>query len=130
MTAPQTTRRAIMAGLAAAPVASLPAVACAASDPDPIFAAIERHATAEIRYCAACKLTDEVDAREEQRVITMEDHAEFAAAQQNSNEALDAFLATAPTSIAGTRAFLRHCIDQDSIEEFLSEALETLADSA
>jgi hypothetical protein len=96
---------------------------------DPIFAAIERHETAEVRYCAACNLTDEVAARNEQRVITAEDHAEFDAAQRNSDEALDVFLATAPTTRAGVRAFLRHCIDQDSVEEFLAEALETLLDS-
>ncbi len=39
MTAPQTTRRAIVAGLAAAPVAGLPAIAGAVAEHDPIFAA-------------------------------------------------------------------------------------------
>ncbi|MGJ0453463.1 MAG: hypothetical protein ACR65T_09600 [Methylocystis sp.] len=39
----ETTRRAIMAGLAAAPVAGLPAIAGVVAEADPIFAAIEKH---------------------------------------------------------------------------------------
>ncbi|NUJ81432.1 hypothetical protein HUN39_15645 [Methylocystis sp. FS] len=39
----QTTRRAVMAGLAAAPVAGLPAIAGGATEADPIFAAIEKY---------------------------------------------------------------------------------------
>jgi len=125
----EATRRAVVAGLAATPVAGLPALAGVFSDPDPIFAVIDRHEAAEVRYCAACKLTDEIAARRERRVVMAEDHDEFDAAERNSSEALDAFLATAPTTIAGVRAFLRHCIDEESIEEFLAEALETLLDS-
>jgi len=127
----QTSRRLFLAaGSASAVFGSLAhATAAAPADADPIFAAIERHETAEVRYCAACNLTDEVAARIEQRAITDEDHAEFDAASRNSDEALDAFLETAPTTVAGVRAFLRHCIDQDSVEEFLTEALETLLDS-
>lgn len=96
---------------------------------DPIFAAIERHKAAEARYCDACWLTDEVAAENEGRVVTAVDHAEFAAAQLNSDGALDVFLATAPKTWAGVRAFLRHCIDEESIERFLDDALETLLKS-
>ena len=39
----QTTRRAVMAGLAAAPVAGLPAMAGVVAEADPIFAIIERY---------------------------------------------------------------------------------------
>lgn len=125
-TARSLSRRAVVAGLAAAPVAALPAIASALPDVDPIFAVIDCHEAAEVNYCAACKLTDEVAARNERRVITAEDHAEFDAAARDSDGALDAFLETAPTTVAGVRAFLRHCIDQDLVEEFLAEALETL----
>jgi hypothetical protein len=127
----QTSRRLFLAAGSASAVfgALAQATAAAPADADPIFAAIERHEAAEVRYCAACNLTDDVAARIEQRVITDEDHAEFDAASRNSDEALDAFLETAPTTVAGVRAFLRHCIDQDSVEEFLANALETLLDS-
>ncbi len=127
MTVTVTTRRAVVAGLAAAPVAGLPAIASEIpADADPIYAAIERHKAAEARYCAACGLTDEVAAQDEDRVVTAEDHAEFTAAQINSDDALDAFLSTTPMTVAGVRAFLRHCIDEESLEQDLGEALETL----
>lgn len=127
MTVTVTTRRAVVAGLAATPVAGLPAIASEIpTDADPIFAAIERHNAAEARYCAACGLTDEAAAQNEDRVVTAEDRAEFTAAQLDSDDALDAFLATAPATRAGVRAFLRHCIDEESIEHFVDEALETL----
>lgn len=127
MTVTVTTRRAVVAGLAAAPVAALPAIANKIpADADPIFAAIERHKAAEARYCAACGLTDEAAAQNEDRVVTAEDHAEFTAAAVNSDDALDAFLSTTPMTVAGVRAFLRHCIDEESLEQDLGEALETL----
>jgi len=88
-----------MAGIAAAPVAGLPAIAAEA---DPIFSVIERHRAAEARFSAACRLTDGAAAREEGRFITPGCHAEFEAAER---EALDAFLATTPATMAGVRAF-------------------------
>lgn len=52
------------------------------------------------------KLTDAVEARNERRIISTDDHAEFVAAPHNSYEALDALsLATAPMTLAGVRAF-------------------------
>lgn len=68
MTAPETTRRAIMAGVAAMPVAALSAIAGAVSNPDPIFAAIERHKAAEARFSAACGIMNDVAARKERRI--------------------------------------------------------------
>lgn len=119
-------RRAIVAVLAAAPAAALPTIAGAISEPDPIFAAIERHKAAEARYCAACGLTDEAAAQNEDRVITTADLDEFDEADHVCDEAMSEFLMTPPTTVAGVRAFLRHCIDEESIEYFLGEALETL----
>jgi hypothetical protein len=48
------TRRAVLAGAAAIPALSLPAIAA----PDPIFAAIESHRQAESAYASA---GDEID---------------------------------------------------------------------
>jgi hypothetical protein len=58
----QSPRRAVMAGLAAAPVAGLPAIAGAVVGADPIFAAIERHKAAWRVFEDCCVLTDEVGA--------------------------------------------------------------------
>lgn len=124
----QTSRRLFLAAGSASAVfgALSQAVARAPMDGDPVFAAIDRHKAAEARYCAACNLTDKVAAQDEGRVVTAEDHAEFTAAQINSDDALDAFLSAPPMTVVGVRAFLRHCIDEESIEQFVGEALETL----
>ncbi len=124
----QTSRRLFLAAGSAATVfgALAQAVAKGPMNADPIFAAIERHEAAEVRYCAACSLTDEAAAEHEARVVTAADHGEFAAAQLNSDDALDAFLSAPPMTVAGVRAFLRHCINEESLEQFLDEALETL----
>lgn len=123
-----TSRRLFLAAGSASAVfgALTQAVAQSPKDADPIFAAIERHKAAEARYCAACAITDEVAAQNEDRVVTAEDHAEFTAAQINSDDALHAFLSAPPMTVAGVRAFLRHCIDEEPIEQFVGEALETL----
>ncbi|MBM3654589.1 MAG: hypothetical protein FJX06_17505 [Alphaproteobacteria bacterium] len=120
-------RRLFLAAGSAATVFGALAQAAAASAPadDPIFAAIERHQAAESRFGAACAMTDDVAAREERRVITGEDRAEFDAAERETNAAWDAFIVTSPTTISGVRAFLQHCIDQDSAGP-TAEALEVL----
>lgn len=105
------------------------AVADEASSADPIFAAIERHRTAEARYCAACGLTDEVAADRQGRTIAAADHAEFDAADSAEREARDALLATAPQTPSGARAAIRYCIDVDGLEQYLSAFLETLLKS-
>ncbi len=116
----------LAAGSASAVFGALAQAAAASTADDPIFAAAERHKAAEARYSAACGLTDEAAARREGRAITPADHAEFEAAQRESDEALDAFLATTPATIAGVRVYLRHCIDEESIDQFVGAALETL----
>jgi hypothetical protein len=55
---PETTRRAVMAGLAAAPVAGLPAIAGAAPLSEPLAAAIKRHKAA---WAARCENRDDSD---------------------------------------------------------------------
>jgi len=125
---PQTSRRLFLAAGSASAVfgALAQAAAASATADDPIFAAIERHKAAEVRFNAACGLTDEMAARNERRIITTADHAEFEAAERGCDEAVDAFLTTVPTTIAGVGACLRHCVDEESIGQFIDEALETL----
>ena len=84
---------------------------------DPIFAAIAHHEAAESRYLAACKLTDDVKAEREGRVITPADEAEFEAAEAASDSALAALLATAPATKAGARAGLDYFVELDSRPE-------------
>jgi hypothetical protein len=104
----------LAAGPAAAVFASLGAAARAeALSTDPIFAAIARHEATEVRYCAACNLTDEVVAEREGRAITPTDEAEFEAASAANDSALEALLATPPTTKAGARAGLDYFIGLD-----------------
>jgi hypothetical protein len=124
----QTSRRLFLAAGSASAVfgALAQAAAAAPADADPIFAAIERHEAAEVRYCAACNLTDDVAARQDGRAVTEADAAEFDEAVHAYDEALSVFLMTPPTTVAGLRAFLRHCLDDDSIKRWsLCDAVET-----
>jgi hypothetical protein len=125
---PHASRRLFLAAGSASAVFGALAEAAAASTPpdDPTFAAIELHKAAEARYSAACKLTDDVAARQEGRVVTAADAAEFDEADHAYDEALSVFLMTPPTTVAGLRAFLRHCLDDDSIKRWsLGDAIET-----
>ena len=82
---------------------------------DPIFPVTARHKAAEARFSAACGITDDIAALQERPIITSQDRAEHAAAEREMDKAWDAFIVTSPTTIAGVRAFLQHCIDQDSM---------------
>ncbi|MFO1126394.1 MAG: hypothetical protein U1E25_14695 [Methylocystis sp.] len=123
----QTSRRLFLAAGSASAVfgALAQAAAASSSGDDPIFAAIARHKAAEARFNAACGLTDDVAARKERRTITSEDHAEFVAAERETDDAWHNFIVTSPTTIAGVRAFIQHCVDQDSAG-VLAEPLEVL----
>ncbi|MBM3562728.1 MAG: hypothetical protein FJX48_06125, partial [Alphaproteobacteria bacterium] len=87
---------------------------------------IERAKAADARHAAACALTDAVAAQKEGRIITPLDRAEFDAAEQDHDDAHDAFLTTPPTTVAGVRAYLRHCIDDEWTQDFIGKALQTL----
>lgn len=104
MTSRPTTRRAVMAGLAAAPAAGIPAIAGAGADADPIFAAIERHQAAWRAFLPMCDLTDEVLAKAKGRVVTEADEAAWEAACDVEEAALERLIETTPTSKAGARA--------------------------
>jgi hypothetical protein len=129
MSATHSRRVFLAAGPAAAVFASLSAAARAeALSSDPIFAAIARHEATEARYCAACKLTDEVAAEQEGRAIAPADEAEFEAAEAANDSALEALLATPPTTTAGARAGLDYFIDLDR-GLHLADFAEALRDS-
>jgi hypothetical protein len=104
MTVTFASRRAVVAGLAVAPTAALPTIAGALSEPDPIFAAIERHKAAECAFLVTCNLTDEVRAEREGRKVTEADEAAWDSAREAEEAALQALIETAPTSKAGARA--------------------------
>lgn len=121
-------RRSIVAGLALAPIAGLPAIAGAVAGADPIFAAIERHKQVLSDFEDACNLTDEVRARNDGREITANDEAAFNAFSEAESAALDDLLALAPITRAGARAALEYIGDMDA-DEYLVEFAETLRGS-
>jgi hypothetical protein len=98
----QTTRRAVLAGAAALPVLSLPAIAIPAQV-DPVFAAIERHRQADAAHARSClgePRSHEPEFAEWERVEEFSCHA--------AHEALGDLLGTTPTTIAGCAAALRY----------------------
>ncbi|ULO22987.1 hypothetical protein [Methylocystis sp. SB2] len=114
MTVTVTTRRAVVAGLAAAPVAALPAIASEIpADSDPIFAALERHKAAERAFIRTCDLTDDVRAEQEGRIVTEADEAAWDSAREVEEAALQTLVDTAPTSKAGARAAIEWLADYD-----------------
>ncbi len=95
-------RRAMLAGLAAAPVAAID---------DPIFAAIDRHKDAWRSFLPACNLTDEVLAEQQGREVTEADEAVYEAAGDAEIEALEALIETPPTTKAGARAAIEWLLE-------------------
>jgi hypothetical protein len=78
-----------------------------------------------------CAVTDELAAREEGRTITQADYDAFEVASAKENEALEALLNTAPTTLSGLRAVIEHIL---KVQRGLSDGpehryLETLRKS-
>lgn len=107
MTTSQTSRRAVLAGLAIVPTISLPAVLEAAAEPDPIYAAIEAHRAAEAHYSDVCLASGKMS-RSDARLPDAE--AESAAASDAAFDAATALTSTTPTMRAGLNCAvaLRH----------------------
>lgn len=120
-----TSRRAILAGAAILPVASLPALstsAIAAAEPDPIFAAIEAH-----RYWSA-KSTERFDRQSDfelstvlPRGIRMEEYPPWQPFNDAVNEAEDSKDAAArdllhiePTTVAGAAALVSYYVEAET----------------
>ena len=106
-----TTRRAVMAGLAAAPVAGLPAMAGVVAEADPIFAAFAEFECEKAAEDLAWKAASDLyDAGSADAVIV---EAEYAASglYDARAEAEVALFETPPTSRAGALRLLRHLAD-------------------
>jgi hypothetical protein len=111
-----TSRRAVLAGIAASPALAAPALGLAAGGPpDPVFAAIEAHRQADAQHGAACHALCEYQEStrdssgglthdlEEQRL----DEANGAACHISAEAGRDLFL-TVPTTIAGALAVFNY----------------------
>jgi hypothetical protein len=98
----KTSRRAILAGAAALPALTMPAVAFAAATPDPIFAALDRHRKIEAAYSAACNEPTGDEATEQAR------EARVFKLGGESSDALGELVTMTPTTVAGCAALLRY----------------------
>jgi hypothetical protein len=95
-------RRAILAGAAALPTATIPALA---AEPDPIFAAIEVHRAAWAALEKGCsRLSD---------TSTPESEAEFDRLNDAVEEAAGTLVDTQPTTMAGAVALLRYAAEYE-----------------
>lgn len=81
-----------------------------APEPDPIFAAIERHKTSVTAYLDAADAEDKLETAEP---WYPEARADLDRAGDETNEAVSALINTAPTTIAGAVALLRHVSEYD-----------------
>jgi hypothetical protein len=122
---PKPSRRAVLAGVAAAPVLAVPALALSGTGRpreggDPIFAAIERHKAAyriqmeagRIRCHTADKWSPEYDPVEceaaKEAYTAAADASDDAAADASDDAAADALTTIRPTTMAGVLALLHH----------------------
>jgi hypothetical protein len=102
-------RRAGLGAFVGLPVlAVLPAVA--SSPVDPVYAAIARH---KVAWAAFLETVDPLDEVEGEQEGTAEELA-YMEANAAADEALEAFLATPPTTLAGLRAVLEYAVEVDS----------------
>jgi hypothetical protein len=102
-------RRAVLAGIAAAPALAAPALALTSAGPDPIFAAIERHRAAAEAFTAMCDQQAELDVadvpKDDPRWRDFERGAEVTCGElREANRQLF----DAPTSLAGLVALFEY----------------------
>ena len=82
----------------------------AAAAAGPIFAAIERHKTAWIAFVGTVDLLDNVEGEQ----AGSDEEIRYLEANAAANDALEAFLATPPMTLAGLRAALEYVVEVDS----------------
>src|SRR5579862_110532 len=107
-----TSRRAILAGIAAAPMAAVPAIALAT---DPIFAAIERHKAAFRASQEAGRIqsgTIDLEGAAGYDVLCEAAQVASDAADEANEDAAYALLTVRPTTMTGVLALIRY------VEEF------------
>jgi hypothetical protein len=124
-------RRAVLAGIAAATALAAPVLAL--SGPDPIFAAIECHKASNAALSAICHLDPGPGA-------SPEEHDEWERREDEAGSAerddADQMVATIPTTFAGLLALLRYVerehargetfLDQDGLEKLISTTVSAL----
>jgi hypothetical protein len=116
MTMNQTTRRALVAGLALAPIAGVPAIAGAMLEQDPIFAVIAELEPLRKAFNASVEGFDRAEhayfmGQKDARPELDAAEATISAATSASVEAERAILATEPNTRAGALALLRFVAD-------------------
>jgi hypothetical protein len=83
-------------------------------DPDPIFAAIERHREAIAAFESACRRTDNVTAQQQGRRVTRADERAYNAAHRREVKAMSELQSTTPLTVEGARAAMQYLIDFDA----------------
>jgi hypothetical protein len=122
-----TPRRAIIAGLAATPVAGLPAIAEPLPGADPVLSALAEHRRASAKMAAALARSEAafamVDRDEVWKVVREAEEAEeapFRALLAAENAALVA----QPTTVAGALALLAHVADRLASDDLTDREAE------
>ena len=128
------TRRALVASTAAMPAAAalgLPAVAQAAAEPDPIFAAIGKYLAGQRAFMARCEYEDDLAEAGEEIPAAPGDYrtAEMVDVVKATITAREELADTSPTTLAGLLTYLSF-VHKQSTEEGTSlfeEGEETLS---
>ena len=108
--------------IAAGAMLAAPRIAKAADmEADPVFAAIEHYRAARERFGDAVNITDEVLARQQGRVITAADEAEYRTASDAEVSGFLTVLSTPPQTKAGARA-MREYVSQFDLDMEIGEA--------
>jgi hypothetical protein len=106
-----TSRRAVLAGIAAAPALAVSAFALTSvGTPDPIFAAIENHRKLEADWLSLCRSKDELGEGDQ------EDTPELVAAGDAAVNARLLLANTVPTTPAGLAAYLDYLLNCSVVE--------------
>jgi hypothetical protein len=113
------TRRALVASTAAMPAAAalgLPAVAQAAAEPDPIFAAMEKYLASHRAFMARCEYEDDLAEAGEEIPAALGDHrtAEMVTVVNASTAAREELADTSPTTLAGLLTYLTFVHEQSA----------------
>lgn len=111
MTSQELSRRHLVTTVAALPALAVPAVAVAAAEPDPIFAAIEEHRRAWWDDGGHCSDLDWIASHGETEAVREEAERKLDLLWEQVRAATDKLIDTAPTTNAGVAALLEYAID-------------------
>jgi hypothetical protein len=106
-TTKQVSRRTIVSGAAALPAIAVCVTAVAATEPDPIFAAIAAHRSAWAALCRDCSRLDEEDTPEAQTKLSKLHDA--------VSEAEEQLIEIEPTTMAGAITLLRYLAEFQAV---------------